>query len=255
MLLTTGCSFVWGDELEGFDKDPATHFHLTFTHILAKKMDMPYMNQGVCGSSNDRIFRDLIDYLSDPSKKKPTHMVVMWSAWQRMEIAEPMSKERETEMGLNRPDGFTQFSPERIPVLSNATRQTRHRRELLEEYFNTCYDSRTDLSHHLTKMKTIQLLADSLGIKLIQGTFHNRCWSNIIAKLRTKDLPQYNNWLLKTLKSLPETSKVGLGTKYPDLFTITNEVGDIKPYGHPGEETQKVFAQQLFDMFTDKSLF
>jgi len=255
MLLTSGCSFVWGDELEGFDTDPPSHQHLTFTHLLAEKMDMPYINQGLCGSSNDRILRDLIDYLSDPSKEKPTHMVVMWSAWQRMEIAEPMSLERELEMGLNRPNGFTQFSPERIPVLSNLTQQTRHRRDLLEEYFNTSYDSRTDLAHHLTKMKTIQLLADSLGIKIIQGTFHNRCWSNIVSQLRTKDLPQYNQWLLKTIKSLPDTSKVGLGTKYRDLFTITTEVGDMKEFMHPGEESQKVFAQQLFDMFTDKTLF
>ena len=255
MLLTTGCSFVWGDELKGFDENPSSHHHLTFTHILAEKLKLDYLNQGECGSSNDRIFRDLIDYLLDPSKTKPTHMVVMWSAWQRMEFVEPMKKEREIDLNLKRKNGFTQFSPHRTEVLSNASPLTKRRRRLYKELFETCYDGRSDLSHHITKMQTIQLLADSLNIKLIQGVFHKSCRGNILSQLKRKDVPDFNKWLINALKSLPETSKVGLNNQYKDLFTIAEEYNDIKKYGHPGEITQKVFADQLFDMFTDKTLF
>ena len=251
MLLTSGCSFVWGDELEGFDNNPPTHEHLTFTHLLAKKMGMPYVNQGLCGSCNERIFRDLITYLSDPTKTKPTHMVVMWSAWQRDEIAEPMTESREEQLNLYRPNGFTQYSPERTQNLSNYDRDTRLRRDLLKRYYETCYDSRTVLMEGITRMKTIQLLADSLGIKLIQGTFHNRAWNNILATLNTKDIPQYNKLLVDSISSLHKTSRVGMG-RYKDLYTLAEELDDVKPFGHPGERTQVVFADMLKTIFVEE---
>jgi hypothetical protein len=248
VLLTSGCSFVWGDELDGFDQNPPTHKKLTFTYQLAQKLDMPYVNQGMCGSCNERIFRDLIEYLTDPEKEKPTHMVVIWSAWQRSEFVELMKVEREIEMCLNRPNNFTQFSPHRVNVLSNATRPTRRRRELFEEYHETCYDPKADIAHHLIKMKAIQAITDGLGIKLIQGMFHKNCWANVLACIQDQETPDYAVWLHKNIRDLPKTSRIGLG-RYKDLYTIAEELDDIKEHGHPGERTQVIFTEQLFNIF------
>lgn len=251
MLLTSGCSFVWGDELDGWDNNPPTHQHLTFTHLLAEKLGMEYINQGMCGSCNDRIFRDLVDYLMDPDKENPTHMVVIWSAWQRTELVEPMKVGREVEMGLNRFYDFTQISPHRVNALSNATRETRHRRRLFEEYFETCYDSKHDIAHGVTHMKALKLITDGLGIKLIQGTFHRNGWSNILAEIQDKRTPHFGNWLSSSISSLPKTSRVGLG-RYKDIYSIAWDLEDVKPNSHPGERSQIIFAEQLHCIFREE---
>lgn len=54
----------------------------------------------------------------------------------------------------------------------------------MNDWFDNYYDSRTDVMHTLTKMKTLELLCDSMGIRLVQGFFHKRCWSNIMSILR-----------------------------------------------------------------------
>src|SRR5210317_1927359 len=86
MLLTNGCSFVWGDELEGYTRNK--HTKHTFSYKLSRHLDIPYENLACCGSGNSKIFRDTINYLRT-SKNKITHMVILWSSWARDEIAEP----------------------------------------------------------------------------------------------------------------------------------------------------------------------
>lgn len=256
MLLTSGCSFVWGDELDGFDTDPPSHHHLTFTHLLAEKMGVKYVNQGVCGSCNDRIFRDVIDYLHDPTKQNPTHMVIMWSAWQRTELVEEMPREREIDIGVNRPLHHTQFSPQRVDVLAKGARK-----EILKQYFDVAYDSKTDISHGISKMKSMEVICDALGIKLIQGVFHGRMYQNILKVLRNSPshpesddrniqeyVPDFVFWLKKSIMSLKNSSRVGLG-KHKDLFTLADELNDHKEFMHPGERTQVVFADFLYKEF------
>lgn len=255
MLLTAGCSFVWGDELEGFDNDPPTHWDLTFTSLLAKKMDMEYVNLGLCGSCNDRIFRDVLDRLHGP-EQNPTHMVILWSAWQRNEIVEEMSKERELSVGVNRPYDHTQYSPYRMNVIGRGPR-----RELLKQYYENYYDSKTDISHGITKMKAMEVICDAMGIKLIQGVFHGRCFQNILKVLTNTPskpdsddrtiqeyVPEFASWLKTSIASLKDTSRVGMG-KHKSLFSIGAELGDLKPHDHPGEKSQVVFADFLYDLF------
>ena len=259
MLLTAGCSYVWGDELEGFDNDPPTHGHLTFTHLLAEKLGLDYRNLGMCGSCNDRIFRDVIDHLHNPSKPNPTHIVIMWSAWQRTELVEEMTRTRELDVAVNRPLHHTQFSPKRVNVLAKGIR-----REMLKHYYELAYDSKTDISHGISKMKSMEVICDALGIKLIQGAFHGRMYQNILKVMRNQSsipgpmgvdgrlveeyVPDFVHWLKASLNSLKDTSRVGLG-KHKDLHSIAEELGDLKEFGHPGERTQVVFADFLFDKF------
>ena len=254
MLLTAGCSFVWGDELKGFDNNPPTHSPLTFTHILASKMAIPYINLGSCGAGNDKIFREVTDYLHNPSKEKPTHIVVIWSAFQRSELVEYMPREREIK--IQRHDDVTQFSPMRTEGIYN-----RNKRRVMEDWFDNAYDSRTDVMHTLTKMKTLELLCDSMDIKLVQGFFHKRCWSNIMSILRDNGPDEddrvnlgrtslYASWLKNSIAGLKPTSRVGAG-KGKDLYTIAVENDDVKPYGHPGEKSQIIFSDHLYKKFID----
>ena len=256
MLLTAGCSFVWGDELDGFDTDPPSHWHLTFTHLLAEKLGLEYINMGLCGSCNDRIFRDVMDHLHNPNKPNPTHMVIMWSAWQRAEMVEECDEQRAKILAFGRPLDHTQYSPLRLKVLNKGPR-----RDVLSEYYGKYYDSKTDISHGITKMKAMEVMCDALGIKLVQGVFHGRCWQNIIKVLTntasqqdTDDrniaeyVPEFAHWLKTSVNSLKDTSRVGLG-RHKALHELGMELDDLKEFEHPGERTQVVFADFLHDQF------
>ena len=78
-LLTTGCSFVWGDELDGYDNNPPTHWDKTFTYKLADTLGLEPVIIAECGNSNHKIYRDLIDYLTDPENDDPEMIFVSWS--------------------------------------------------------------------------------------------------------------------------------------------------------------------------------
>lgn len=256
MLLTAGCSFVWGDELEGFDNDPPTHQHLTFTHLLADKLGIDYVNRGVCGACNDKIFREVTDWLHNHPNELPTHMVVMWSAFQRAEVVEYMPDERDVKIG--RQNDVTQFSAVRTECIYD-----RRKRDVMDRWYEEAYDSRTDVMHTLSMMKSLELLCEGLGIQLIQGFFHKRCWSNIMAILRnenlhsdddirkadTSSMPDYQRWLKDAIKNLHVNSRIGAG-RGKDLYTLAIEGDDLKPHGHPGEKTQVIFADMLYDRFT-----
>tara|TARA_R110000796_G_scaffold92968_1_gene197343 strand:+ start:4201 stop:4968 length:768 start_codon:yes stop_codon:yes gene_type:complete len=253
MLLTAGCSFVWGDELKGFDENPPTHGPYTFTHLLANKMGIESENRGVCGACNEKIFREVIDYLHK-NPNKVTHMVVMWSAWQRAELVEYMPPERDVKIG--RQNDVTQFSSLRTEAI-----YSKEKRKSMEYWYSNAYDSKTDIMHTLSNMKTLEIICDAAGIQLIQGVFHRRNWSNIMdmfnnvssdKEVTIDDIPDYKRWLLNSLGSLDANSRVGLG-RIKDMYTIGVEIGDIKEYGHPGEKTHVIFADYLHETFIKSS--
>lgn len=260
MLLTAGCSFVWGDELEGFDNNPPTHWEHTFTHILAEKMGVPYVNLGLCGAGNEQIFRRVTDYLHNNPDVNITHMVVIWSAWQRKELVEYQPPERDVKIA--RELDVTQFSSHRTHNI-----YTKSFRKMFDNWYENHYDTRTDVMHTLTKMKTLEMLCDSKGIRLIQGVFHKRNYSNIMSTLtdgkhieglaldphlEVDKVPEYKKWLTDSLRSLKRTSRVGMGNSgiMEDLYSLGLKNNDIKEYGHPGEKSNLEYANLLFENFT-----
>ena len=260
MLLTAGCSFVWGDELDGYDDTPPTHWKHTFTDILAKKMGIDYVNLGRCGAGNEQIFRNITDHLHNNPDQHITHMVVLWSAWQRSEWVEYYPSNKKEKLG--RELDVTQFSSLRTKNI-----HTKKIRGIFDEWYGRCYDTRTDIMHTLSKIKTIELLCEAKGIKLIQGTFHKRNWSNIMAVLtdaemdesnpihpdmRIDKVPEYKEWLVTSLRKLKTTSRIGMGKSgaMEDLYTLGQQLGDIKEFGHPGEKTNLRYANLLFETFT-----
>lgn len=260
MLVTAGCSFVWGDELEGFDNTPPTHWPHTFTHILSEKLDVSYENLGLCGAGNEQIFRKVVDFLHNNPDENITHMVVLWSAWQRAEWVEyqPPSRSEVTKRELD----ITQFSSLRTQHI-----YTKKIREIFDDWYERCYDSRTDIMHTMTKMKMVEMLCEQRDIKLIQGAFHKRNYANVMAMMNNvspspdaeihtnmdiNKVPNYKKWIEDSFSSLKSTSKVGLGGSgiMKDLYTLALENGDVKEFGHPGEKTNLQYANMLFDNFT-----
>lgn len=242
MLLTCGCSFVWGDELKGFHKSPPEHWEYTFTHILAEKLNMGYANLAACGNGNDKIFRDTMNYLTDSDREQPTHMVILWSAWQRMEMAEHAGYEHHTR-NIGRFDNMTQYSPERVHNVEPSKWGALYR------YYNDAYDVRTDILRHLTYMITIQEICDLKGIKLIQGAFHNRLMENIGRCLQAKnDWKDWNKKFGDMLGKLRPECRVGLG-HYETLRILSVKNDDVRPHGHPGEKSHAQYASLLHHIF------
>lgn len=248
MLLTNGCSFVWGDELEGCYDDPPTHWPHTFTHKLAELLGgMEYINLGTCGGGNDKIFRDTVRYLSNPDNKKPTHMVILWSGWSRAEMAEHWTEDQEIVAKVQRFDGMSQFSPERINNLLE------HKWGPTMMFYETSYELRTDIQHGLDKMVAMQLLADSMNIKLIQGCFHHMMKDQMAGTIsETASTGMYTKWaksVRKSMELLRKESKVGL-SHWQDMYSMALERFSTKEGNHPDEDTHTEYANLLNHIFT-----
>jgi len=237
---------VWGDELEGFDESPPAHGHLTFTAILAGHLGVPYMNLATCGGCNQKIFRDTVDWLS--KEEKPTHVVVMWSAWQRDEVAENHPVGYENEMKIKRYECMTQISPSRINMVKPELF------DLLDTYYDVHDTIRTGMISTLTYMTALQTMCDAMDIKLIQGVFHGRMWENYLDFMKPryrKTKAPWTEWMdhmQRAVEGLHDRCRVGLG-RYEDLYSMASKKYSIKPHGHPDEETQPHFADLLLHIF------
>lgn len=75
-LLTIGCSFTYGEELE----DPHTQ---SWPALIAEEFDYELINLGLCGGSNDYIFRQAIEYTVDD---RYDLVIVQWTEPSRFEV-------------------------------------------------------------------------------------------------------------------------------------------------------------------------
>ena len=76
LLLTNGCSFTFGDELEDAVNE-------RYSHHLSNMMDVDLSCIAKNASSNDRIFRTTMDALFS---SEPDYVLIMWTAMQRTEF-------------------------------------------------------------------------------------------------------------------------------------------------------------------------
>lgn len=252
MILFNGCSFVWGDELPGYDDSPPSHIPLRFSTKLAERYGETDINLASCGGGNDKIFRDTVRFLSGAKERNelPTKVVILWSAWQRAEVAEAMSPEREEQLKIQRMDCMTQISPHRYHSLTEVNRDA-----YAFFYKNCAHSYRTDVIHHLDHMISMQLICDSLGIKLVQGIFHGRMWNNVLAILHHKhrDL----NWgpfmdkVQEALDILRPECRVGMGYSI-NFFEFAKDKYGLHQYGHPNAAAHNAYAKVLYDIFEEK---
>lgn len=272
-LLTNGCSFVWGDELEGCEDNPPAHQEHRFSTKLRTLMSTDLKRKvthdciATCGGGNKKIFRDTISYLSDPSKKTPTHMVIMWSALQRNEVFEIVSSSEYHGL-IQRQQNLTQYSPERI----TSQFPPGGLRDLLKEWYDKHYKQEVDVVQLFTYMQAIKILCRSKNITLVQGVFHTRVYSGILATLANAtsedggDNKDYMQWVRGSVDTLDWNDKLGIpfsknpllipNYKYPalmhefvDMYNTVCCKYKMKPYGHPDERTHKEIAQTLMSAF------
>jgi len=250
-LLTNGCSFVWGDELEGYDNDPPSHHHLTFSHLLSKKLDVPLVNLASCGACNYKIFRDTTDHLRK-AKELPSHIVILWSAWQRDETPSAHHVGWEDEIEIQRWQCMTQISPSRT---QNVNSDWYGAYEMYYAYVNYMELGIIRTIHYMTHM---QWLCETLGIKLIQGVFHQRMWKNLLGACKPIRRNPEENWgpwidyIQDSLGSLKPTSRIGLGSDWPDLYQLSKTKYTIKPFAHPDEDAQVEYADMLYNIFQNE---
>lgn len=266
MLLLNGCSFVWGDELEGYDNNPPTHHPHTFAHKLADKLGVEYVNLARCGNCNEKIFRDVMTYLT--TEEKPSHLMVLWS--------DPIRKEQllevydESEPNVPRQISMTQWHENRwqdlelsmSPTIArNFSRHeiymehTRFKRakRVVDSYFSVFA---TPITHQLTMMLAIQKLADEMGIKVVQGVFHTlvrtqlKRFTNRVD--RSKDtcgeqLVDWREWVSDTLGTIRPECQLGL----VEGATLWDKQGDrpLKKEGHTDEQSHTEYAEYLFEVF------
>jgi hypothetical protein len=243
MLVTNGCSFVWGDELDGYEDNQ--HEHLAFPYLLSKHLDVPLTNLATCGACNQKIFRDTIDHLG--KHDDVTHMVIIWSAWQRHETAESHPTGYEEEMKIQRWECMTQISPSRLeyihPDLS----------KVLDPYYDVVDSTRDGIISTVTYMDAMKVLCEAKNIKLVQGVFHERMWVNYIDCFTPKSTikynwGKYNDWIKRKVDSFPDHHRMGMG-KYTDLFKLARTKYTIKPFGHPDEDTHKEYAELIYHIY------
>jgi len=243
MLVTNGCSFVWGDELDGFEDNQ--HEHLGFPYLLSKHLDIPLTNLATCGACNQKIFRDTIDHLS--KHDDVTHMVIIWSAWQRHETAESHPTGYEEQMKIQRWQCMTQISPSRLSYLGERLSP------ILDRYYNVVESTRDGIISTVSYMDAMKVLCGAKGIKLRQGIFHERMWVNYIdcfTPINTRELNwgEYNDWIKRKVDSFPDHHRLGMG-KYTDLFKLARTKYKIKPFGHPCEDTHHEYAELLHHIY------
>lgn len=243
MLLTNGCSFVWGDELLGYEKNK--HHHLTFSHKLSRKMGIPYINLATCGSCNSKIFRDTLNELRS-TKNKITHMVIIWSAWSREEVAEPNISE-EKNRKIQRFQCMTQISPSRLSTLEPDLAKG------LGAFYDVYDPVNTGILNGLSYMRHMEWICGLLDIKLIQGVFHIQSWDTIRTSMDPRKLEwkPWQDYVRNIIEELEDTSRLGMNRE-EDMYSMAVRLDDLKEHGHPGEKTHAEYAEILYKLFMDE---
>ena len=267
MLLTSGCSFVWGDELEGCHNNPPTHWDKTFTHILAEDMGLEYSCLATCGASNHKIFRDLINWFSgiqpscaykNATPKDTTHMVVLWSDLSRNELPYEIeeSKLGHYHYANKRYDNITQYNARTVQPVKYF--EERIKRTISENHRLVDNNYRRLCIQFLPYMLSIQELCKANDIQLIQGNFHASNWRKFLAIVKSCEgnelMSEYDIALKLMLGKLDDHSRIGMG-KYQCFNTFTNDSKfperQLNLFNHPNEVAHKDYAKYLHTIFKE----
>ena len=259
MLLVNGCSFTYGEELPGWTT--GDHFPQTWGGQLGKRLNTEVVNLSMGGASNDRIFRTTMEYLHNPVKGLPTHMVIMWSDMFRREVAvENISHE---DRHIMHDTGYVSPNQE-IFVNPHGTQDVQQRiqwewehRPKFRRNLDLLFPPQHVLMQQLVFMQTIEMLCEAKGIRLIQDIFHDVARRVI---LRTFEVSEesggYKKWL-------PYTKGILNRLKYPSRWWIDEEnwqynlrqlalAGSGVYQGrHPKADTYEKYAEILFSKFKE----
>jgi len=270
VLLVNGCSFTMGDELEGVYQNPMTHWPLTWAYQLARKLDTVEDNIANCGSGNDKIFRDTLDYLVKHAEERDiTDVMILWSDPIRKETLLEVPDYDVDDMEVFPHISMTQWHERRNNdvALSMSLDLTRiHCNDAIYNYHNT-FKRRprtitalrstygTGFTHMLSKMIAMQTICDGMGIRIMQGCFHSHMrteWLKISTKIKngttSKQLKDWRAWGSDSLLQLRPECKIGLSGDYNMTLKEFQQDRDWHPGGHPDAQAHAEFADYLFNI-------
>ena len=270
ILLTNGDSFTQGDELPGsrrFDENgkhmAPIHHHLTYTHKLAKLLDVEYVNLGANGASNQKILRRGTTFFQKTSKKID-YMVIIWSSWGRLEIVNPDFRPSDEQVWIFQECNMNQLIPDHYAgrlrfmlrpwdVENPSDEEQAHHQQACVNWYKYAYTMATPILHHLNYMTIMQDMCDAKGINLIQGVIHHDLWNNVKNVLKKEDvLPFAVKEIKHYIKYLRPECKLGFGDGR-DMVSIAESKPDcfLYPLGHPCETTHTYYAKMLYDLFNN----
>lgn len=219
MLLVNGCSYTYGDELDNPEQERWSTF-------LGDLRSTEVVNIAQPGSSNSKIYRDTLNYIR---VHHPSECIVMWSAFERVEVYH------------NQKADWLQVSPSRLTSGEKYITQNKH---YWEGFYTFLTNRETQLLNTLNYMVQLQWICEELGIELVQGWFHEYCmkeYSRLVKYAETRDHPVKDD-IQSLFKQLKDSSKFGM----TDIISF-NEFTDLndftrQPEGHPGAAAHKAFA-------------
>jgi hypothetical protein len=157
MIYNNGCSFTYGIGLCPYD-EAQNSMQKAWPALLAEKLNIEHINEAVPGSSNTRIFRDTIKYLTTNS---PDLVIVMWSDPSRTEFFRP----GEGELG---DIGMCQVTPQNTQNIKSF-----YHREAFESYYSFIHSMEASTLQTLTLQAGVYELCKARNIPLIQFQYKN----------------------------------------------------------------------------------
>jgi hypothetical protein len=265
MLLTAGCSMVYGDELhEENGLKGNSHWPLTFTHKLSEHLGIKYSTLSRNGASNHLIFRRLIQWFAgDPTlclhhddsvtPETCTHMVVLWSEIDRSEVYMHGNSDYCEDNGLYQ----VRRAGEHIDTDVVDWDISDEKKDAINKYYHqVTKDNHVSILHLLTYIKTIEQLCKLNNIKLIQAA-GDASIRRGIAKSHIKGASN-DSWKVyfsKLINPLSKTSKIGITGKIKhglDFRTFTTQKPNrLLMLGHPNAEAHAEYAEHLYNIFQE----
>jgi hypothetical protein len=254
IILSSGDSFTYGDELPGSRLEDPQHHHHTFTHKLATKLNRKYVNLGANGSSNMKIYRRTLDFIMKTSKDIDL-LVIMWSNFGRFEICEPFVLEQDKEILIHSESNMNQVIPNHHSnnMQLRSAGEIEDRADILKAYVKDVLTIQTQVFHTLTFMTHIQWICDKLNIPVMQGVIHGDMYGILIRSMRDKRFKDYRQSAGEMYSKLRPECKIGLGY-YKDIYYTGKDHHTVLPMGHVCENAHTEFADMLYDIVKEEEL-
>ena len=256
-ILLNGCSFTFGGELPGWKTND--HWEYTFGNHLSQKLKLPFRNMAMCGNSNDKIFRTTMESLM--FEPPPALLIILWSSLGRKEFASFRRLEGDEALHIPfDPRGWEQKIPnirtEKFWYNSRDDSEPQDQKDILKEWYDKVYTIETAAMEQMNYMRIVQFTCDQLKIPLIMGNMKSEPWKVVLHSLmRRKNYPQYADYINDSRNLLRWECRMGMGSDAPDTIgDIADAKDDVMPNGHPGLQSQKIFAGRLYDIIKEQNI-
>ena len=217
-LLTNGCSFTWGAELD--DRE------LRFGRLLSNKLDCNLVDLSENGSSNERILRTTFDYLNNSDVNLNELIVVIgWSGISRTEYFT---------------SGWVKMTPTMIGTNEVATNYYSYMQSEQQDnlkFYNQVLLLQLWLEKHNVRYfmfriddgQTKMMIKDGSQREVVDGFDTEYLTESQVNSINLDNFPSYidNDYTFRE-------------------FALQNG-GGLKPNRHPDEKSHKLFTEHIYE--------